>query len=161
MDCSPSFANFSGLGETFPLFPPPGAATVKHYFVCVGSSLPKPYSNLTCAYARRSEAPSAPELVSGGISYGYVAGALVSPHASTNVRSKVGHSPEELGSSASKASSSMPSSGSNSRRLKRAHGDSSAFVANLIPVVSFVELLRGVSFGLLLKRKQSKTLSRT
>ena len=48
VDCSPSFANFSGLGETFPRFPPPGAATVEHYFVCVGSSLPKPYSK--CAY---------------------------------------------------------------------------------------------------------------
>ena len=47
-DCSPSFANFSGLGETFPRFPPPGAATVEHYFVCVGSNLPKSYSN--CAY---------------------------------------------------------------------------------------------------------------
>ena len=49
MDCSPFFANFSGLGETFPRFPPPGAASVEHYFVCVGSSLPKPYSK--CAYA--------------------------------------------------------------------------------------------------------------
>ena len=48
MDCSPSFSNFLGLGETLPRFPPPGAATVEHYFVCVGSSLPKPYSK--CAY---------------------------------------------------------------------------------------------------------------
>ena len=47
VDCSPSFANFSGLGDV-PRFPPPGAATVEHYFVCVGSSLPKPYSK--CAY---------------------------------------------------------------------------------------------------------------
>ena len=49
MDYSPSFANFSGLGETFSRFPPTGAATVEHYFVCVGSSLPKPY--IKCAYA--------------------------------------------------------------------------------------------------------------
>ena len=48
VDCSPSFANFLGLGETFSRFPPPGAATVEHYFVCVGSNLPKPYSK--CAY---------------------------------------------------------------------------------------------------------------